>query len=147
MVHGVRDDRAPDSGSPCREDRTLVGRRRSVVSQRANELGLAHRGPTVDADLSRAFDPVRLGPVVVSRALAALLGDLAAGAPGRRVGDPRRLLLALALLAELLVGLLLLNLGPGHRGHPSFSASGHTGYPSRYRPNNVRRRGFDPIGG
>src|SRR5260370_37970052 len=120
MVHGVRDDRAPDSGSPCRRDLTTAGRRRSVVSQRANELGLAHRGPTLDADLSRAFDQVRLGPVVVSRALAALLGDLAAGAPGRRGGAPRRLLPALALLAERLVGLLVLNLRPWHRCHASF---------------------------
>src|SRR5260221_12074925 len=95
MVHGVRDDRAPDSGSPCRRDLTTAGRRRSVVSQRANELGLAHRGPTLDADWSRAFDQVRLGPVVVSRALPALLANSPAGSPARRVAAPRRLPLAI----------------------------------------------------
>src|SRR5258708_35420112 len=100
MVHGVRDDRAPDSGSPCRRDLTTAGRRRSVVSQRANELGLVHRGPALDADLSRAFDQVRLGPVVVSRALAALLGDSPAGPPGPRGARPRRLPLPLPPPAE-----------------------------------------------
>src|SRR3981081_4654906 len=109
----------PTTAPPARPKRTAAWPTASVVSQRAHELGLAHRGPAADPDLPRTLDQVRLGPVVVGRALAALLADLAAGAAGRRIGDPRRLLLALALVTQLLICLLVLDLTPGHGGPPS----------------------------
>src|SRR3954452_107977 len=70
-----------------------------VVAQRLDEIALAHLGAPLDADLGGALLQVLLGPVVVGAGLAALLrGRLAVG-----VGDPRRLLLALALPAQSLV--------------------------------------------
>src|SRR5882762_8107384 len=91
-----------------------------MIAQCVNQLGLAHRGPPFDAEFPRALNQVRLGPVVVGRALAALGANLAAGAASCRVSDPGRLFLAVPLFPELLVSLLILNLRPGHRHAPSW---------------------------
>src|SRR4029077_13238288 len=96
---------------PCR---SWCFRRRLVVPQGLDKLVLAHAGPALDADFPGLLHQVGLGPVLVGPALAALGRDLAPPAAGRGVGDPRGLLLALALLPQLLVQLLVLDLGPGH---------------------------------
>src|SRR5690242_804987 len=88
--------------------------RRLVVAQRLDQLGLGHRRAALDADLAGALDQVLLGPVGVRRALPAALADLLARAAGRGVGDPGRLLLAVALPAQRLVLLFVLDLCSRH---------------------------------
>src|SRR5215212_3921503 len=73
--------------------------RPSMVAQRLDQIALAHLRAALDADLGRALGQVLLRPVLVGAGLPALLGGRAAA----RVGDPSRLLLALALLAQGLV--------------------------------------------
>src|SRR6266568_1651523 len=95
-----------------------AGARGLVLAEGVDELGLGHGGAALDAELAGALDQVLLGPVGVGRALPALAAHLLARAPRDRVGDPGRLLLAVPLAAQCLVGLLVLDLGPGHGGPP-----------------------------
>src|ERR1700749_4353768 len=88
----------------------------SVVSQGLDQLRLGHGRATLDANLPGLLDQVLLAPVVVGAALAALAAHLAARTARGRVRDPRRLVLALAALAELLIRFLVLDLRPRHGG-------------------------------
>src|SRR5687768_12225166 len=82
---------------------------RSVAAQRARGVGLAHLLAALHADLPGLLHEVVLGAVLVLAGLAALLGRLVAAATaGVGVRDPRRLLLARALLAQTLVLLVVL---------------------------------------
>src|SRR4051794_20882763 len=81
--------------------------RDSVVAQGVDELVLAHLRAAVDADLGSALLEIVLGPVLVGTGLAAAL----AGRCAVRIGDPRGLLLAGALVAERLVLLWILDAG------------------------------------
>src|SRR5215472_10645759 len=99
----------------------------SVVSQRLDQFRLGHRRAALDADLPGPLNQVLLAPVLIRTALAALAADRAARAARSRVRDPRRLFLALAPVAELLIRLLVLDLRSGHccllRAHVLLPAS------------------------
>src|SRR6266581_315010 len=88
--------------------------RRLVVAEGVDQLGLGHGGAALDAELAGALDQVLLGPVGVGRALSALPAYLLARAPRGRVGDPGRLLLAVPLAAQRLVGVLVFDLCSRH---------------------------------
>lgn len=77
-----------------------------MLSQRLDQLVFVHLRATVDLELSGAILELVDGPFLVRRvASAPLAGCLAVG-----VGDPRRLLLARALLAERFVLLVVFDL-------------------------------------
>jgi hypothetical protein len=80
-----------------------------MVSERADELALAHLRAALDPDLARLLQQILLRAVLVGPCLAALAARLAAAAGVR---DPRRLLLALALAAEGLVLPVVLDARP-----------------------------------
>src|SRR5690606_3335242 len=116
----------------------------SVVAQSVHQLGLVHRGPALHADLAGALQELVLRPVLVRGALAAPAADrlLALGRGGVR--DPRGLLLALALVSELLVRLLVLDLRSGHIGQLPGTRTPHMGGDSssprpRYAPSRRTR--------
>src|SRR5690242_2350371 len=79
--------------------------RASVVAQRVDKLALVHLRAALDADLRGALLEIVLAPVVIGAGLPALLRCRVAV----RVGDPRRLLLACALIAQDLVLLWVLD--------------------------------------
>jgi hypothetical protein len=78
-----------------------------------DQLVLVHPRAAFDADLLRALVEIALRPVLVGVGLAATAARRLA--PG--VGDARRLLLALALLAQSLVLLVVLDLTTVALGH------------------------------
>src|SRR5690606_3001352 len=84
----------------------------SVRTQGVDELALAHRRPALGPDLRGTLAQVGHRPLVVGPGLATLAADLLPALRRRGVGDPRGLLLAVALVAELLVELLVLDARP-----------------------------------
>src|SRR5215212_6257619 len=111
--------------------------RASMVAEGVDQLALAHLRAALDADLLGALLEVVLAPVLVGAGLAALLAGLLPVA----VGDPRRLLLARALVAQRLVLLLVLDARAGiltwHRQPPG-------SFPRAYPA--IRRRIAGPRG-
>src|SRR5690606_21334816 len=111
-LHGATRARA---GSRVRSAAPRLARGRgaaplpSVRAQGAYELRLAHRGPAVDADLGGPLAQLVDGPVVVVARLPALAPDARAGRPRCGVRDAGRLLLRVALVAQLLVQLGVLH--------------------------------------
>lgn len=101
---------------PSRQRPYRIGR--SVVAQRLDQLVLGHVGASVDVQVGGPLTEMLDGPVVVRSGRTAPLTDLVPRAVGRGVGDTGRLLLRIALVAELLVKLWSFTLGPG-----SFEAS------------------------
>src|SRR3954462_8316282 len=88
---------------------------RLVVAQRVDQLVLAHVRAAFDAELLRAVLEVVDRPVLVAARLAALLGHVLATRLG--VGDAGGLLLAGAVLAQLLVELVVLDARSVVLGH------------------------------
>src|SRR5215210_4153180 len=84
-----------------------------VVAECVDELAFAHLRASLYAQLLGAVLQVLLGPFLVAGRLATPL----ARRRTTRVGDPRRLLLALPLLAQLLVLLVVLDARPVVLGH------------------------------
>src|SRR5271165_2110823 len=80
-----------------------------MIPEGLDQLCLGHRRAALDADLPGPPEQVRLGPVVVGTALAALATHPAARGGGRLVRDPGRFFLARALTAELGVHLFVLD--------------------------------------
>ena len=90
-----------------------------VVPESVDELALVHLGTSLDADLFRTLLQILLRPVLVAARLpAALACPRATG-----VGDPRRLLLALPFLSQLLVLLVILDGWPVILGPAASSSS------------------------
>src|SRR5256714_15043810 len=114
--------RRPTCWPGCGRASTRAAPGRSVVAQRLDQLGLGHRGAALDADLPGPLDQVFLAPVGVGGALAALLSYLLTRASRGRVGDPGRLLLAVAFAPQRAVRLLVLDLGSGHGRPPAGQA-------------------------
>src|SRR5215211_3327306 len=116
-------------------DQTLdCGAWASAVSQRVDELALVHLRAALDADVGGLLLELLLRLVLVLRRLAALLGRLAAARLG--VGDPRRLLLARAVVAQRLVGLVVLDgraVVLGHAFASSYGLCAHA-LPEKARP-------------
>src|SRR5829696_7363060 len=116
-------------------DETLdCGAWASAVSQRVDELALVHLRAALDADVGGLLLKLLLRLVLVLRRLAALLGRLAAARLG--VGDPRRLLLARAVVAQRLVGLVVLDgraVVLGHAFASSYGLCAHA-LPEKARP-------------
>src|SRR5258706_267251 len=92
-----------------------------MIPEGLDQLCPGHRRAALDADLPGPPDQVRLGPVVVGTALAALSAHPAARGGGRLVRDPGRFFLARALAAELGVHLFVFDLRSGH-GLPPYPA-------------------------
>src|SRR5580692_2728585 len=90
------------------------GHWRLVIPECFDQRCLSHRGAALNADLPGPLEEVRLGPVVVGAALAALAPHPAARGGGRGIRDPGRLFLAFSVAAEFGVGLLVLDLCSGH---------------------------------
>src|SRR5690606_38632450 len=111
--------------------------RRSVVAERVDQLALRHRRAALDADLLRLVVEVVLRPLLVGPGPAALAAGRRAGRRGRRVRDPRRLLLAGALAAQRLVLLLVLDAGVRHPRPPGSSCG----------PARPRRASWPPLPG
>src|SRR5205085_8423312 len=101
--------RSRSSGGNCSCAAPKRNRVTSMVPQRRDELLLAHLRAALDPDLARLLQQVLFGPVLVASGLAALAAGRTAAA---RVRDPPRLLLALALAAERLVLLVVLDARP-----------------------------------
>src|SRR6478672_5539087 len=87
--------------------------RGSVVAQRRDQLGLAHGGPSLDADLAGTLQELVLRPVLVVTVRATLAAHRGTRAVRRRVRDAGRLLLAGSVVAQGLVHLLVLDAGAG----------------------------------
>src|ERR671910_702347 len=85
-----------------------------MVPQRLDQLTLVHRRPALDPDVAGSLHQVVLGPILVVAMLAATAADPGLALRGHRVADTGGLLLALALLAQLLIRLLVLDARPGH---------------------------------
>src|SRR5215212_9247583 len=85
----------------------------SVVPERVDELALIHLRAPLYAEVSGAVLQLLLRPLLVAGRPAASF----ACRRTRGVGDPRRLLLALPLLAQLLVLLVVLDARPVILGH------------------------------
>src|SRR4051794_16134853 len=96
MATRARSARMPEWYSRCARSR----RRISVVPKGVDELVLAHRRATLDADLGGPPLELVLRPILVVLGIPALPAGFAAAA---RVGDPSGFLLARALATERLV--------------------------------------------
>src|SRR4051812_7011034 len=85
------------------------------VPQSVDQLALVHLRAAIDAHVGRLLLQLLLRLVLVLRGLAALLRGVAAAGLG--VGDACRLLLARAVVAQRLIGLVVLHRGPVVLGH------------------------------
>src|SRR6478609_1365229 len=82
----------------------------SVVAQLGDQLALVLLGVAGESQLLRALLQLGHRPVVVRPGLTTLASHRRAPSCRCRVGDPRRLLLGVALVTQLLVQLLILQL-------------------------------------
>lgn len=82
----------------------------SVVAQCVDQLTLGHLGTPFDADFPRALVQILFGPLLVRLRFASLLAGIAL-LTGLCIGDSSGFLLRCAILAQCLVGAVVLDLG------------------------------------